>query len=174
MEWITIAWEWICNNITPLLMSGNISMVLGVLCSLAKQKTVIRDNTANSKELNSVLKEAKKQTEANEQQAETITEIKKELAEIQEIFGQINAKTEAIIEVQQIVYNASAALKTETRTTINDILTNAKYSTTKTRADILKQLSALQEKAQKAAEEQAKEAEKIKEIVSSESTINLA
>ena len=97
MEWITIVWEWICNNITPLLTAGNISMVLGVLCSLAKQKTVIRDNTANSKELNNVLKEAKKQREANEEQTETIGEIEKKLAEIQEIFGQINAKTECKI-----------------------------------------------------------------------------
>ena len=73
-------------------------------------------------------------------------------------------KVTAVVNALSVVYNNSIK-NPETRETVDNILTNAKFAETKTRADLIKAMDELSKKAEKQAEEAKILAEKTKESI---------
>lgn len=171
MEFFTNIWNWFVSNkdsIFAIVSSAEFVAVAGLIINLIKSKKSTAENTAVSKEFTKAVAEQK---ETNKTLTKAIEALKAENAELR---AEINrsaenteatlTKTTAIVNALSVVYNSSIK-NPDTRETVDNILTNAKFAETKTRADLIKTMDELAAKAKKQAEEAAELAEKTKETI---------
>lgn len=171
MEFFSNIWNWFVSNkdsIFAIVSSAEFVAVVGLVVSLFKGKKSTAENTAINRELSKAVAEQK---ETNKLLKNEIEELKREnavlKAEVVRVTENTEAtltKTSAIVNALSVVYNSSIK-NPETRETVDNILTNAKFAETKTRADIIKAMDELTKKAQKQAEEAKLLAEKTKESI---------
>lgn len=177
MEWINTAWTWIETNITPLLTTANITMVLGVIFSIWKQKRSLLDNTVSNKELKETMNIVSSQKETLDAQNDSLESLKAENENLKETVANMAIKSDAVLDILHTVYMAQN-ISADAKNVIETFYTNARYAETQQRAEILKQVEDL--KAQLASMTAAmsdnvkKTAEKIKKTVGAEkTTVNL-
>ena len=171
MEFFTNIWNWFVTNkdsIFAIVSSAEFVAMVGLIINLIKGKKSTAENTAVSKELSKAVAEQKEtnkllKNEIEESKREN-AELKAELIRVTENSEATLTKTSAIVNALSVVYNSSIK-NPETRETVDNILTNAKFAETKTRADIIKAMDELTKKAQKQAEEAKILAEKTKESI---------
>lgn len=165
MEIWNMITDWFSQNIVPLLTTTNLVAILTVIFNLFRQKKVITESTVSGKELNQSLKETKELSKTLSAQSEEIAELKAQNGELNDLISQLLFKCNSMLDIQQIVYNASASLSKDTRGSINNIITNAKFATSNARADILKEMEDLQKKTELLQKEQEQKTKKIKRLV---------
>jgi cell division protein FtsB len=171
MEWLENIWNWIVGNkdaIFTVVSSAEFASIIALVVSLIRGKKNTAENTAISKELSKAVTEQK---ETNKTLKTEMEEMKKENAELKAEIKRSAENTEAtltkvtaVVNALSVVYNNSIK-NPETRETVDNILTNAKFAETKTRADLIKAMDELSAKAEKQAEEAKKLAEKTKETI---------
>lgn len=180
LEWFNSIVEWIEVNseaIIGALSSLNLGGIAANLFYAFKQRKTIVANTAATSDLGTSAKEMVKTTKAVEENtAETkalnaeVVNLKNENEALKETVSHVMSKIDSILEVMNVVYGT---LKDETvRVAVQNIILNAKYAETETRALLQKQIDELQAKIAEDAEllkSQAKETvEKITNIVSND------
>jgi hypothetical protein len=171
MEWFENIWHWIVSNkdsIFTVISSAEFVALAGLVINLFKNKKSTSENTATNKEFTKAVAEQK---ETNKTLTKAIETLKAENAELR---AEINrsaenaeatlTKTTAIVNALSVVYNSSIK-NPETRETVDNILTNAKFAETKTRADLIKTMDEMSEKFEKQAQEAKILAEKTKETI---------
>jgi hypothetical protein len=166
MEWLTNIWNWVVENkdaIFSVVSSAEFVAVVGLLLSLLRARKGTSENTAVSKELKSALEQTK---QANKDIAELRAEIRSLQAKneaIEDTADTTLTKVSALVSALEVVYGNSIK-DVDVRKTVTTILTNAKYSETATRAELVKLVEELRAKAEtnaKEAEVVAKETKKI-------------
>ena len=158
MEWLENIWKWIVENkdtIFTVISSAEFIGIIGLVVSLIKGKKHTTENTTASKELTKAVAEQK---ETNKTLKTEIEGLKAENAELKAEVNRSAENTEAtltkvtaIVNALSVVYNNSIK-NPETRETVDNILTNAKFAETKTRADLIRVMDELSKKAEKQAE----------------------
>jgi hypothetical protein len=171
MEFFTNIWNWFVSNkdsIFAVVSSAEFVAVVGLLAGLIKGKKTTTENTMASKELTKAVAEQK---ETNKLLKNEITLLKEENSLLKKGIEASADNTEAtltkvtaVVNALSVVYNNSIK-NPETRETVDNILTNAKFAETKTRADLIKAMDELSKKAEKQAEEAKILAEKTKESI---------
>jgi hypothetical protein len=171
MEFFQNIWNWFVGNkdsIFAIVSSAEFVAVAGLIINLIKSKKSTAENTAVSKEFTKAVAEQK---ETNKLLKAEIEALKNENAGLKAEINRSAENTEvtltkitAIVNALSVVYNSSIK-NPETRETVDNILTNAKFAETKTRADLIKAMDELSAKAKKQAEEAQKLAEKTKETI---------
>lgn len=155
MEFFSNIWNWIVGNkdaILAFLTSAEVVAIASAGVVFFKKLKAIKTNTQNSADLSAAISENKKLkadiADLTKQNAEIQTENKK-LVETTDL---VLSKISTIEEVLSVVYNHSIK-DAETRTTVNNLLTNSRFAENKTRADLIKQLEDLKAQSQKQAED---------------------
>jgi len=165
MNWINEAWAWVVDNIAPLLTATNLIMLLNVMFSLFRQRSNINANTASGKELKQTLKTLQIQRETLEEQTSGLDKLKSEVKEMQEILSHMASKADAELDILHTAYAAQSRLPEEARKAIDAFYTNARYSETKQRAEILKRVKELESKLAEVTTEAAEKAAEVKKLV---------
>ena len=171
MDFFQNIWNWFVENkdgIFTVVSSAEFAGIIALVVSLIKGKKHTAENTAVSKDLSNALAEQK---ETNKTLKTEMVELKNENAQLKTEINRSVENTEAtltkvtaVVNALSVVYNSSIK-NPETRETVDNILTNAKFAETKTRADLIKAMDELTAKAEKQAEEAKKLAEKTKETI---------
>lgn len=146
LEFFKSIGDWFVTNKSAILLTissidFSALMVLGY--NYFRQRHEVKANTASTEALNSALA-------ANNKLVDDVEEIKKENKALKEELNNMMQSQElllnklnAMLEVQSIVYST---IKNEsTRVTVSNILSNAKYAETTTRAKVKEELESLRE-----------------------------
>ena len=167
-EFVINIWNEIVKNWAPIVTGLSVSNVAGIITNIVlicKQQSTITDNTlsntnavtelsavtASNDELKSEVRENTASNNAlKEELAEDITLIKAENIELKNQLSDVISKIGSILEVMGLVY--STIRDEKIRTTVANIITNAKYNETSTRAALEQQLEELKNKVVKDAE----------------------
>lgn len=154
-EFFTNIGKWFIENkdaIVIYLSSGQFIAFSTMIYKFVKSIKSMRDNTKSTNDLNLSIKENGKllnTTKSIKDNTDEIAEIQKQIqnnfakmyAKIEESLELQTNKINTVIEVQSIVYST---IKDErVRNTVNNLLTNAKYAETSTRAELYKQIEEL-------------------------------
>lgn len=149
--------NWFMTNKDAILLyvsSGQFLVIVGMIAEMVKVIKSVKNNTKSTGDLNSSVQENRKllsRTESVEKNTDEIAKIQAEIKEqyskswekIQEILELQTNKINTVIEVQSIVY--STIKDEKVRNTVNNLLTNAKYAETATRAELQRQVEELKE-----------------------------
>ena len=173
MEFFTNIWNWIVENkdsIFAIVSSAEFAAVAAVVINSLKNIKTTKENTTTNKALTDALAEQKETTkllkEENELLKKEISALKDSVEKLTENSDATLTKTSAIVNAMSVVYNSSLK-NAETRETVDNILTNAKFSETKTRANLIKTLDEITTANKKQSETIAKLTLKAKETTSS-------
>lgn len=110
----------------------------------------VEANTQSIANAVAVIENLESQNEEMKQQVATAQEQSvKDIAELQSCVDNLLLKINTILDVQALVYQT--AKDPQTRETIANLITNAKYAETATRAKIVEELEALKKQAEQAA-----------------------
>lgn len=188
MEFLKSCYQWVAENYNKIMMvlqSTQFASLVAGAVFLWKTIVSTRQNTASSNELNETVSKnnqmsknvahLKEENEAIKKQNEALkSELEKFETKFDDFVGKVNLKLEneqatlikklnAVIDVQSIVY--STIRDDNTRTTINSILTNAKFDETadETRQKLMQEVADLKSKL-------AEEMEKVKIMTEEAST----
>lgn len=161
-EFIVNIWDGIVNNweaIVTTLSSLNVAGVITNIALIAKQKKIITTNTgstdaasaglttmtATNTKLVSTVQENTASNEILKKELKSdIDVIKTENVELKHQLSNVVNKLGHILEIMGLVY--STIRDEKIRTTVANIITNAKYSENETRAELEKQLEELKTK----------------------------
>ena len=169
MEWFSNMWSWVVAHKDAIVTFVTSSSFLGFVTTiimLIKQNKSVKANTNSSKELTTVL------NENNAMRCE-IQNIKNEnaimknmLSDCIDTLDKVLTKQNATLEVQSLVYQSLR--DEETRVAVQNVLTNAKYADTATRAMLIKEIDELKKKAEDEKTQIVESANKIKKTLASE------
>lgn len=187
MEWINNIWNWILenqSNITTFVSSSSFVAICGLLASIIRSNKNVKDNTLSIQTVNKsvaasqVIKDDVDNVNnsvlvLNDNVLDCITQVKlctDAVNKITEVFdeycNELMAKTNAMVEVQNIVY--STIKDDAVRTAVNTVLLNAKYSDNGSKLKLQEEVAALKEEISSKNEELNKALEAMVERVSSE------
>lgn len=165
MEFFQNIWAWFVNNkdsIFAIVSSAEFVALVSAIIGLTKSRKGMTENSTLNKELKAILKETR---EENTELKKENEKIKVSLEKVLENTETVLTKTSATVEALSVVYSSSIK-NPETRDTVTNILTNAKFAETKTRAELVKALEELQIKNEIQVEEAKKTVEKAKKTLS--------
>lgn len=130
--------------ITLTLSTIDFGALTGLVAAYFAQRKQIKLNTDATKALNESIKANKQLTKDMEVLKEENLQLKKQLDDMLHNEELLMVKLNAMLDVQSLVY---ATIKDEpTRVAVGNILANAKYNETSTRANLKKQLKELKDK----------------------------
>lgn len=152
MEFLRSCYEWVAMNYKEITMSFDLAQVASigyVLFLVFKSIRKTNDNVVASDKLTEALNSASSKTDVEALKQENISlkqEITKVKEEANEFYDTMMTKVNAMLDVQSVVYST---VKNDTvRETVNNILTNAKYAETATRAKLKQEVEELKSKVQ--------------------------
>ena len=169
--------QWIVANKEVLLtvFSGiDVAGLVSAIFILIKGNKKSDENTKATKNLNENMEQTielknavENNTKSNEKLTEDMVLLKQENEELKHSNENILSKFDAVLDVMSVVYST---LKDETvRNTVNNIIVNAKYAETNTKAALEQQVKELQEKVEQDAEllknKVKEETEKVKTLL---------
>lgn len=185
MEWFNSIIEWFVihkDEIVTFVTSSSFVGFVSTIIMLIKQHKSIKANTNSTDKLNGTVEvitdltnkvdtSLKENVIAQEAISNEQTSLKKELDDVRSDLTNLLSKINAILDVQQVVYST---LKDEQiRTTVNNLLINAKFAETEQRAQLKEKLAQLEElikshskQVDKQVEETVEEAKAIVDAVS--------
>lgn len=169
MEWLANMWSWVVTHkdaIVTFVTSSSFIGFITTIIMLVKQSKTVKLSTVSSNELTVVMRE-------NNAMRKQIDEIKSEnevvknmLSDAIDALDKLTTKQNATLEVQSLVYQS---LRDEgARVAVQNILTNAKYADTATRASLIKEIENLKAKAEEEKTQIVETANKIKKTLASE------
>ena len=167
MEFFESIWAWIVanrNTIWAFLTSGSFITAVTSIVMLIKQNKQVVANTNASKELNAVLKENKELVKQVDSLTATVERLENKITDSVDSMDTLLTKENAMLEVLGLAYQG---IRDEgKRTAIQNILTNAKYSDTATRANLIKQIEALKADGEARQEKLSEAVESVKKTLS--------
>ena len=178
MEFLKSCYMWIVENYKEIIMvltSAQFASLVSGLFLLWKNVKSTRENVTSSGKLNETLGTTNKMRDDVAELKQTVDVLRNQNSDLKKETDRLNEsvkeyqevvlkKVNCMLEVQSIVYST---IKDETiRTTVNSILTNAKYTETATRAKLKEEVANLKDRLEK-------ETERVKEITES-ATKNIA
>nr|DAR84800.1 MAG TPA: hypothetical protein [Caudoviricetes sp.] len=165
-EFFSMVWRYVLEHstafITFITSSGFLSAFLSVILTVKTRKSA-KENTAATRELSAVMEQNKALAGIVRALADGNRILQEKVEEALEMEDRIMAKTNAVLEVEYIKNGATANAKT--RVDVNNVINNAKYSETGTRAAIAKENAELRAKIAAIAEEAEKSTENVDKIV---------
>ncbi len=169
MEWLANMWSWVVAHkdaIVTFVTSSSFIGFITTIIMLVKQSKTVKSSTVSSNELTVVMRE---NNAMNKQIDEIKTEneiMKNMLSDVIDALDKLTTKQNATLEVQSLVYQS---LRDEgARVAVQNILTNAKYADTATRASLIKEIEILKAKAEEEKTQIVETANKIKKTLASE------
>lgn len=158
MEFITNIGNWFVINkdsIIGFVLSGQFATLIGAVVLLLRNLKSTKNNTEQSKTLNASLEannsliDTSKITKENSEflkdaQDKLKNQVNEFEAKLDAKMAMVTDKINAMLEVQSIVY--STIKDEKVRSTVNNLLVNAKYAETATRAELQKQVEELKAK----------------------------
>lgn len=167
MEFFSNLWAWIVANkdaIVTFVTSSSFIGFVTTIIMLVRQVKAVKANTGSTKELKVSLAENKQVIAEMTALKTSVDEIKSEIDNLADTANTLLTKENAVLEVLNVVYNHS--IKDEkTRTTVNALLTNAKFAETEARAAILKEVEDLRAQLAQGQAVAEKSVAKVKKIV---------
>lgn len=158
MEFLVNIGNWFVINkdaIIGFVLSGQFATLLGAVVLLIKNLKSTKNNTEQAKtlnqslEANKVLADTSKITKENSEflkdaQDKLKNQVNEFEAKLDAKMAMVTDKINAMLEVQSIVY--STIKDEKVRNTVNNLLVNAKYAETATRAELQRQVEELKAK----------------------------
>ena len=177
MEFITNIGNWFVINkdsIIGFVLSGQFATLIGAVVLLVRNLKSTKNNTEQAKtlnqslEANKVLADTSKITKENSEflkdaQDKLKNQVDEFEAKLDAKMAMVTDKINAMLEVQSIVY--STIKDEKVRSTVNNLLVNAKYAETATRAELQKQVEELKAKVAEQVEQLNKTVETVSDSV---------
>jgi esterase/lipase len=177
MEFLTNIGNWFVINkdtIIGFVLSGQFATLLGAVVLLVRNLKSTKNNTEQSKTLNASLEANKslidtsKITKENSEFLKSAQDkLKNQVTEFEDKIdakmAMVTDKINAMLEVQSIVYSTIKDEKVSS--TVNNLLVNAKYAETATRAELQKQVEELKAKVAEQVEQLNKTVETVSDNV---------
>jgi hypothetical protein len=152
IEWFSNIYAWFAENKDAIILffsSGQFLSLLAALFVLIRNIKAVKNNTSSSDALNqNILKNAQLQSDASSCKSNTDAllanseTVQKQIADVE---GKLETevlcltdKLNTVLEVMSIVYGSIKDEKV--RSTVNSLLTNAKYAESTTRAELQRQI----------------------------------
>ena len=165
-EFFSMVWRYVLEHstafITFITSSGFLSAIISVILTIKTRKSA-KENTAATRELKSLMEQNKALADIVRALEKGHNVLSEKVEETLETADRILTKTNAVLEVEYIKNGATSNAKT--RTDVNNVINNAKYSETGTRAAIAKENAELRAKIAAIAEEAEKSTENVDKIV---------
>lgn len=170
MEWFTNIWAWIVAHkdaIVVFFTSSSFVSLVAAIIGLIRQHKAIKANTATGTELTAALDKARQLTATVEKLKSENAILNNKVTDLGDSADRTLEKVNAMLEVQSIVYGYS--IKDEkTRIAVANILTNAKYNETATRAALIAKIEEMEQSAASMQDEIGKTARSVKKTLTAE------
>ena len=144
MEWFRSIGQWFIDNKDAIVTAVQGIDIVGIVTAfvlLIKQFKAVKTNTESTNNLNTTIINQQNLINKVDKLEKENEELRRELHEMHQDEELLLTKLNAMLDVQSVVYST---LKDESvRTTVNNILTNAKYNETTTRAKLKEELQSL-------------------------------
>ena len=177
MEFLVNIGNWFVINkdaIIGFVLSGQFATLVGAVVLLVRNLKSTKNNTEQAKtlnqslEANKVLADTSKITKENSEflkdaQDKLKNQVNEFEAKLDAKMAMVTDKINAMLEVQSIVY--STIKDEKVRSTVNNLLVNAKYAETATRAELQKQVEELKAKVAEQVEQLNKTVETVSDSV---------
>ena len=179
IEMLKMCWQWVSENykeVAAFLMSAQFASLVGTLVLVFRSKKKTEANIVSSDQLTATLNKTNdglvKVDNIDEQLAAAnakVDRLESELAKAKESnaesFNALLTKINAMLEIQSVVYST---IKNDTvRDTVNNLITNAKYVETTTRAKLKQEIEELKKKVETRVNDVMEDVTKAAEVIES-------
>jgi hypothetical protein len=164
-----MVWRYVLEHstafITFITSSGFLSAFISVILTVKTRKSA-KENTAATRELKALMEQNKALADIVRALEKGHNVLREKVEETLEAADGILTKTNAVLEVEYIKNGATSNAKT--RTDVNNVINNAKYSETATRASLIAKLEEMESNAAKLQETVNKTANEVKKTLTAE------
>ena len=168
-EFFSMVWRYVLEHstafITFITSSGFLSAFISVILTIKTRKSA-KENTAATRELKALMEQNKALADIVRALEKGHNVLSEKVEETLETADRILTKTNAVLEVEYIKNGATSNAKT--RTDVNNVINNAKYSETATRASLIAKLEEMESNAAKLQETVNKTANEVKKTLTAE------
>lgn len=168
-EFFSMVWRYVLEHstafITFITSSGFLSAFINVILTVKTRKSA-KENTAATRELKALMEQNKALADIVRALEKGHNVLSEKVEETLETADRILTKTNAVLEVEYIKNGATSNAKT--RTDVNNVINNAKYSETATRASLIAKLEEMESNATKLQETVNKTANEVKKTLTAE------
>ncbi len=168
-EFFSMVWRYVLEHstafITFITSSGFLSAFISVILTIKTRKSA-KENTAATRELKALMEQNKALADIVRALEKGHNVLSEKVEETLETADRILTKTNAVLEVEYIKNGATSNAKT--RTDVNNVINNAKYSETATRASLIAKLEEMESNATKLQETVNKTANEVKKTLTAE------
>jgi hypothetical protein len=168
-EFFSMVWRYVLEHstafITFITSSGFLSAFISVILTVKTRKSA-KENTAATRELKALMEQNKALADIVRALEKGHNVLNEKVEETLETADRILTKTNAVLEVEYIKNGATSNAKT--RTDVNNVINNAKYSETATRASLIAKLEEMESNAAKLQETVNKTANEVKKTLTAE------
>lgn len=168
-EFFSMVWRYVLEHstafITFITSSGFLSAFISVILTVKTRKSA-KENTAATRELKALMEQNKALADIVRALEKGHNVLSEKVEETLETADRILTKTNAVLEVEYIKNGATSNAKT--RTDVNNVINNAKYSETATRASLIAKLEEMESNATKLQETVNKTANEVKKTLTAE------
>ena len=168
-EFFSMVWRYVLEHstafITFITSSGFLSAFISVILTVKTRKSA-KENTAATRELKALMEQNKALADIVRALEKGHNVLSEKVEETLETADRILTKTNAVLEVEYIKNGATSNAKT--RTDVNNVINNAKYSETATRASLIAKIEEMESNAAKLQETVNKTANEVKKTLTAE------
>lgn len=168
-EFFSMVWRYVLEHstafITFITSSGFLSAFINIILTVKTRKSA-KENTAATRELKALMEQNKALADIVRALEKGHNVLSEKVEETLETADRILTKTNAVLEVEYIKNGATSNAKT--RTDVNNVINNAKYSETATRASLIAKLEEMESNATKLQETVNKTANEVKKTLTAE------
>lgn len=168
-EFFSMVWRYVLEHstafITFITSSGFLSAFISVILTVKTRKSA-KENTLATRELKALMEQNKALADIVRALEKGHNVLSEKVEETLETADRILTKTNAVLEVEYIKNGATSNAKT--RTDVNNVINNAKYSETATRASLIAKIEEMESNATKLQETVNKTANEVKKTLTAE------
>lgn len=168
-EFFSMVWRYVLEHstafITFITSSGFLSAFINIILTVKTRKSA-KENTAATRELKALMEQNKALADIVRALEKGHNVLSEKVEETLETADRILTKTNAVLEVEYIKNGATSNAKT--RTDVNNVINNAKYSETATRASLIAKIEEMESNATKLQETVNKTANEVKKTLTAE------
>lgn len=168
-EFFSMVWRYVLEHstafITFITSSGFLSAFINIILTVKTRKSA-KENTAATRELKALMEQNKALADIVRALEKGHNVLSEKVEETLETADRILTKTNAVLEVEYIKNGATSNAKT--RTDVNNVINNAKYSETATRASLIAKIEEMESNAAKLQETVNKTANEVKKTLTAE------
>ena len=168
-EFFSMVWRYVLEHstafITFITSSGFLSAFINIILTIKTRKSA-KENTAATRELKALMEQNKALADIVRALEKGHNVLSEKVEETLETADRILTKTNAVLEVEYIKNGATSNAKA--RTDVNNVINNAKYSETATRASLIAKIEEMKSNATKLQETVNKTANEVKKTLTAE------